>query len=115
MDRREWLLGTGALLAAGAGPLGSKADFPYARTRTYLNNAGFHPLSVQAARAAREYLALRTEGPREPDWDVSAGVKKDFAGLINAPSEGVGYVTSTMAARTWWWRGWASPGGPATW
>src|SRR5262245_40480721 len=97
VDRREWLLGTGALLAAGGTPLGTKADFPYARTRTYLNNAGFHPLSVQAGRAAREYLSRRTDGTQEPAWEVSADVKKAFAALINGPPDGVGYVTSTMA------------------
>src|SRR5262245_53657680 len=96
MDRREWLLGTSALVAAGPGAIGSKADFPYTGTRTYLNNAAFHPLSVQAASAAREYLARRTEGTKEPDWDVSAGVKKAFAALINGEPAGVSYVTSTM-------------------
>jgi selenocysteine lyase/cysteine desulfurase len=106
MDRREWLLGTGAWLAAGHEPgpgpaadapaLGGKADFPYTRTRVYLNNAAFHPLSVQAARAARDYLARRTEGTKEPDWDVSADVKQAFAALINGERSGVSYVASTM-------------------
>jgi selenocysteine lyase/cysteine desulfurase len=107
MNRREWLAGTSALLAAGKAPdalpssptpplLSSKADFPLAQTRTYLNNAGFHPMSVQAARAVQEYVTRRTEGPREPDWEVSARVKEAFAALINAKPAAISYVTSTM-------------------
>jgi len=107
MGRREWLAGAGALLATArtaAAPLAAsdpavlpgKADFPLAESRTYLNNAGYHPLSVPAARAVRDYLERRTEGMREPDWDVSSAVKQDFAALINARPAAVSYVTSTM-------------------
>jgi selenocysteine lyase/cysteine desulfurase len=107
MGRREWLAGAGALLATArtsAAPLAAsdpavlpgKADFPLAESRTYLNNAGYHPLSVPAARAVRDYLERRTEGTREPDWDVSSVVKQDFAALINARPAAVSYVTSTM-------------------
>jgi selenocysteine lyase/cysteine desulfurase len=109
VDRREWLVSAGALLAAcraqgvpedgvaePAG-IGSKADFPLAQARTYLNNAGYHPLSVSATRAARDYLARRTEGSKEPDWEVSAEVKQSFARLINGDPTGVCYVTSTMS------------------
>ncbi len=107
MGRREWLAGAGALLATArtsAAPLAAsdpavlpgKADFPLAESRTYLNNAGYHPLSVPAARAVRDYLERRTEGTREPDWDVSSAVKQDFAALINARPAAVSYVTSTM-------------------
>ena len=120
MDRREWLFGSGALLAAGREPsvippaaaeFGSKTDFPYAQTRTYLNNAAFHPMSVQAAAAAREYLARRTEGSEEPAWDVSAGLKKGFAALINGQPAGVSYVTSTMAGENLVMAGLGIPGG----
>jgi selenocysteine lyase/cysteine desulfurase len=112
MNRREWLAGTGAALAArnmappaaagaGAPPpasaLASKADFPLTATRTYLNNAGYHPMSVQAARAVQDYLSRRTEGAKEPDWEASARVKQAFARLIHARPETVGYVQSTMA------------------
>ena len=107
MNRRDWLASTGALLAAGKGPhafqssqsasgLSSKADFPLTQTRTYLNNAAFHPMSVQSTRAVQEYLTRRTEGTKEPDWEVSAGVKQAFATLINAQPGAVSYVTSTM-------------------
>jgi selenocysteine lyase/cysteine desulfurase len=54
-------------------------------------------MSVQAARAVQDYLERRTEGAKEPDWDVSARVKEDFAALINARPAEIGYVTSTMA------------------
>ena len=120
MDRREWLLGSGALLAAGREPsvispaaaeFGRKTDFPYAQTRTYLNNAAFHPMSVQADAAAREYLARRTEGLKEPAWDVSAGLKKAFAALINGQPAGVSYVTSTMAGENLVVAGLGIPGG----
>ena len=107
MKRREWLAGTGALLGTPAkapapppsgGPRGraSKADFPLTQTRTYLNNAAFHPLSVQARSAVQDYLARRAEGDREPDWDVSRRVKAAFAALIGAKPSAVSYVTSTM-------------------
>jgi selenocysteine lyase/cysteine desulfurase len=117
MNRREWLAGASATLAAttsggmlaspqtGGAPasprasaaLASRSDFPLTQTRTYLNNAAFHPLSVHASRAAQDYLTRRTEGTKEPDWDASARVKKAFAGLINAKTESVCYVQSTMA------------------
>jgi selenocysteine lyase/cysteine desulfurase len=107
VKRREWLTGTSALLAAGQAPggarpaaaapsLASKDDFPLARTRTYLNNAGFHPMSVPAGRAVQEYLARRTEGRQDPDWEVSARVKQAFAALVNAKPAEIAYVTSTM-------------------
>jgi selenocysteine lyase/cysteine desulfurase len=107
MKRREWLAGAGGLLAtarASGPPRGSadalrlptKADFPLAEGRTYLNNAGYHPLSVQASNAVKDYLERRTQGTKEPDWDVSAEVKEDFAALINARPTAVSYVTSTM-------------------
>jgi selenocysteine lyase/cysteine desulfurase len=77
--------------------LASKDDFPLARTRTYLDNAAYHPMSVQAARAARDYLDRRSSGSREPDWEVSARVKAGFARLVNARPGTVCYVQSTMA------------------
>jgi selenocysteine lyase/cysteine desulfurase len=113
VDRREWLMsagagaGAGALLAAcaaqgaSAAPgkpagIGSKADFPLAATRTYLNNASVHPISVQAAYAAKDYLVRRSEGGQPPDYDVSPRVKQTFAELINGDPAGVSYVTSTV-------------------
>jgi len=96
MNRRDWLAGTGALIAGGKGLQPRRADFPLAEARTYLNNAGYHPMSVPAARAVQDYLARRSEGTREPAWEVSAGVKQAFAALINARPAGVSYVTSTM-------------------
>jgi selenocysteine lyase/cysteine desulfurase len=108
MRRREWLAaGAGALLATAKGSaapskadetsrLPGKADFPLAARRTYLNNAGYHPMSVQASRAVADYLERRTEGTKEPAWDVSASVKREFAALINARPASVSYVTSTM-------------------
>src|SRR5262249_43930096 len=105
MRRREWLAaGAGALLATAKGAaeaaetsrLPGKADFPLAAKRTYLNNAGYHPMSVKASRAVDDYLGRHTEGTKEPDWAVSAAVKRDFAALINARPAAVSYVTSTM-------------------
>src|SRR5215470_4800597 len=106
MNRREWLAGAAASVAVARVPdasasrvagLPGKADFPLAEGRTYLNNAGYHPMSVQAARAVQDYLDRRTAGTKEPDWDVSARVKADFAALVNARPGEIGYVTSTMA------------------
>ena len=111
MNRREWLAGavaSGAVASvaaakgadaspARASALPGKADFPLAERRTYLNNAGYHPMSVQAARAVQDYLERRTDGTKEPDWEVSARVREDFAAIVNARPFEVGYVTSTMA------------------
>jgi len=107
MRRREWLAGAGALVGAApeaslreaalsGAALAPKSDFPLTENRTYLNNAGFHPLSVEANRAVQDYLDRRTRGDREPDWEASRKVKTAFAGLIGAPPSTVGYVTSTM-------------------
>lgn len=108
MKRREWLTGAGLSWAAHAqgpsaahespetsGGLG-KADFPLTQTKTCLNNAAFHPMSVHASRAVQEYLARRTEGKKEPSWEVSAAVKGAYAELIGARPGTVSYVPSTM-------------------
>jgi selenocysteine lyase/cysteine desulfurase len=116
MNRREWLAGTSGLLAAGEAPgassLAPRSDFPLAENRTYLNNAGYHPMSVQASRAVREYLTRRTEGTQEPAWEVSAGVKEEFAALINAKPAAVSYVTSTMVGENLVLAGLGIRGGP---
>jgi len=123
MNRREWLAGTSGLLAAREAPLGprapfgatslaSKSDFPLAENRTYLNNAAYHPMSVHASRAVREYLTRRTEGTREPAWEVSAGVKEAFAALINARPASLSYVTSTMVGENFVLAGLGIRGGP---
>jgi selenocysteine lyase/cysteine desulfurase len=111
MKRRQLLAGAGAVLAAGrsdarpspmaatgapVSSLARKDDFPLAGTRTYLNNAGYHPMSVAARRAVEDYLERRTGGAQEPDWDVSLRVKRAFADLIGAAPGSVCYVTSTM-------------------
>jgi selenocysteine lyase/cysteine desulfurase len=110
LNRREWLTGAGSLVATTqvrgalratlATPgLPNKVDFPIVRNGTYLNNAGFHPLSSPCARAGLEYLNRRAEGTvpgKHPMSDAQLEVKSSFAALINAYPSEISCVPSTM-------------------
>jgi selenocysteine lyase/cysteine desulfurase len=117
LSRRDWLVGTGQLLAAGAfapelampslraagargarSPLGSARDeFPLAKTKVYLNNASVHPIGVTTHRAATEYLGRRLNGPRSGQHYSTTPdqVKASFAALVNANASEISFVTST--------------------
>jgi selenocysteine lyase/cysteine desulfurase len=124
MKRREWLKGMGLssvglsaapasrTAAAQGAALPSKADFPLTQTKTCLNNAAFHPLSVHASRAVQDYLERRTDGKEEPAWEVSATVKQAYAELIGARPGTVSYVTSTMVGENLVVAGLGFPRGP---
>jgi selenocysteine lyase/cysteine desulfurase len=110
LNRREWLAGAGSLVAAtqvrGAlrpaifsSGLPNKADFPITRKETYLNNAGFHPLSTPCVRAGLEYLNRRAEGTvpgKHPMDEAQMEVKSSFAALVNASPSEISCVPSTM-------------------
>ncbi len=87
---------------AAAKPLPTLRDqFPWAATQTYLNSAGYHPLSVRADRAMRRYLDSIVRGPgpgRLPFGEPEvAELKGLFGGLINARPHEIAVVMSTMA------------------
>ena len=105
ISRRDWLAGAGgAALAsqvapASAGPADVCDEFPLARERAYLNNAGIHPMSLASLGAAQEYLRARTYGAgpmTSPDPEVPAReAKEGFAALIGAKPSEVAFVPST--------------------
>jgi selenocysteine lyase/cysteine desulfurase len=94
LGRRAWL----AAPAIGRPPLG-QVDFAIPEGTTYLNNASWHPMSVQAMGAIQEYLERRvhhiTEMP-SGGQAVKDDVKARFAALINARPSEISFVQSTM-------------------
>jgi selenocysteine lyase/cysteine desulfurase len=94
LGRRAWL----AAPAAGL-PLSGQVDFPIPEGTTYLNNASWHPMSVQAMAAIHEYLERRvhriTEMP-SGGQAVKDDVKARFAALINARPSEISFIQSTM-------------------
>lgn len=94
MVRRDWLEAPGATPRAS-----SKVYFAIPEGTTYLNNASWHPMSVQAMAAIQEYLDRRvhhiTEMP-SGGQAVKDDVKGTFAALINARPSEVSFIQSTM-------------------
>lgn len=76
-----------------------RAQFPIPDGTTYLNNAGWHPMSTEARAAVERYLERRvnqiTEMPSGGDV-VKNDVKETFASLINAKASEISYIQSTM-------------------
>jgi len=112
ISRRSLLYGAGSaalaslaardgLAASGFGSaLPAKAHFPIPDGTTYLNNAGWHPMSVQTMAAVQRYLDRRvnqiTEMP-SGGQAVKDDVKATFASLINARPSEISFVQSTMS------------------
>src|SRR5476651_411710 len=110
-SRRSFLQGATSLALASLGerdwfadphafiPHPAKAHFPVPDGTTYLNNAGWHPMSVQTSAAVQRYLDRRvnqiTEWPSGGDG-VKNDVKETFASLINAKASEISYIQSTM-------------------
>ena len=94
LGRRTWLAAPPAGL-----PLSGPVDFPIPEGTTYLNNASWHPMSVQAMAAIQEYLERRvhriTEMP-SGGQAVKDEVKARFATLINARPSEISFIQSTM-------------------
>jgi selenocysteine lyase/cysteine desulfurase len=94
LGRRAWLPTSAAGFA-----LSGDVDFPIPEGTTYLNNASWHPMSLQSMAAIHEYVERRvhhiTEWPSGGD-DVKNDVKAKFATLINAKPSEISFIQSTM-------------------
>jgi len=94
LAHRDWLAQPGSGFA-----LPATAHFPIPEGTTYLNNAAWHPMSVQAMAAVQRYLDRRvnhiTEMP-SGGQAVKDDVKEMFASLINARPSEVSFIQSTM-------------------
>ena len=126
MNRREFLVGAGALAVAakplfaasqttarnGVFPASIRADFPSVARETYLNSAAIHPVGTFAADAMKSLVDLRTYGPGDGRVDFSAAkqeeLKKKFGAMINASPTEIAYTANTSDGKTsssaWTWR-----------
>ena len=100
ISRREWFVRTGQLAGTAAmAPASIRNEFPLASSRTYLNNASVHPMSVSTRRAVQAFFDARTSGSPEngtPDPRVPIQrVKSLFASLIGARETDIALVPST--------------------
>jgi selenocysteine lyase/cysteine desulfurase len=78
-------------------PLGVRADFPVVRDRTYLNSAYITPVPTPVVAAGRAFVERKAERPiplgemlRKTDE-----VRAQFARLINAGADEIGFLFST--------------------
>ena len=112
---RRTFLGTTAALAAGvalpetaiampplapsslADPLGVRADFPIAATRTYLNGAYESAIPRQVVDAGRNFVERKaTNPPQVPEMLRRTGeVRAQFARIIGAEADEVAFLFST--------------------
>ena len=78
-------------------PLGVRADFPVASTRTYLNSAYITPVPLQVVAAGQAFLERKAHRP------ISLGemlhktdqVRAQFARLVNASPDEIGFLFAT--------------------
>jgi selenocysteine lyase/cysteine desulfurase len=106
MKRRAFLTSAAALAADVKPSPGRLADFqairarfPWVNEQTFLNPAGFHPISVESGRAMERYIAAKVRGPAagaEFAGPKLEEVKALFARLINAKPSEIAFVQSTM-------------------
>ncbi|CAN5520502.1 aminotransferase class V-fold PLP-dependent enzyme [soil metagenome] len=115
LNRRDFLLSTAALAAAGAGlprpapaavrdadqvfPPGVRDDFLWATTETFINSAAYSPISRQSTQAMHDYIAYRAkgrgDGRRDFGGEQQQEVKALFAELINAKVDEIAFCQST--------------------
>jgi selenocysteine lyase/cysteine desulfurase len=90
-----------------------KNDFPVAKTQSHLNNARWHPMSIQAMAAVQQYLEFKAQTPIgiESTAGKQADVKSMFAKLIHAQPSEISFVQSTMAGENLIVAGLGIPGG----
>ncbi len=84
-------------MADSADPLGVRPDFPVVRARTYLNSAYITPVPSQVVAAGRAFVESKAVKPiplgemlRKTDQ-----VRAQFAGLIRAEPEEIGFLFAT--------------------
>ncbi len=89
--------GDSAMTLISDDPLGVRADFPAATSRTYLNSAYITPSPRQVLAAGQAFLERKVERPiplgemlRKTDE-----VRAQFARLINASPDEIGFLFST--------------------
>ena len=109
ISRREFVVSAASLAASAAAPavslsqsaaddpLGVRGDFPIVRGRTYLNSAYITPVPDQVVAAGRGFVESKALRPiplgemlRKTDE-----VRAQFARLINAGSDEIGFLFST--------------------
>ena len=122
MNRREFLVGAGAIAASirlkadttglmdttafleqaarsGVFPPSVRADFPSVARETYLNCAALHPVGTFAANAMKQVIDYRLLGPGEGRSDFNARqqeeLKAKFGALINATATEIAYTANT--------------------
>jgi selenocysteine lyase/cysteine desulfurase len=104
MKRRDFLtlaatapaIGTASLRAV-VDPLGVRADFPITARGVYLNSAYITPVPAGVAAAGRAFDDAKASRPISlPDMQAKADqVRQQFARLINASADEVGFLAST--------------------
>ncbi len=116
MNRREFLVGAGAIAASirlkadttgffeqaarsGVFPASVRADFPSVARETYLNSAALHPVGSFAANAMKQMIDYRLMGPGEGRSDFNARAQEElkakFGALINAKATEIAYTANT--------------------
>ena len=113
MNRREFLVGAGALsiaakplfatsqtgTRAGIFPASVRADFPSVLRDTYLNSAALHPVGTFAANAMKGVIDNRLLGPGEGRNDFGGRAQEElkakFGALINAKASEIAYTANT--------------------
>jgi selenocysteine lyase/cysteine desulfurase len=113
MNRRDFLIGSGAIVASARSALAGwqtarpapilpamiRADFPGASVETYLNSAALHPLGTFAVNAIEQTMAfrLRGAGPGRADFggERQTDLKTRFGKMINAKPGEIAFISST--------------------
>ena len=106
LSRRDFLAaGTGAIAIAStprpngplADPLGVRADFPAAEGSLFLNSAYIAPSPIPVAEAGQAFLRRKLENPIPLDEMLAKTdeVRGQFARLINAPQDDIGFLFAT--------------------
>lgn len=101
ISRREFVVSAASLAAVRVGaqddPLGVRGDFPIVRGRTYLNSAYITPVPDQVVAAGRAFVESKAVRPI-PLGDMlrkTDEVRAQFARLINAGTDEIGFLFST--------------------
>jgi selenocysteine lyase/cysteine desulfurase len=104
IDRRTFVASAAAMAAIRPGgatfpdddPLGVRADFPIVASRTFLNGAYITPSPAPAIAAARAFVEARARPMLVGDLLRKSGeVRGQFARLVNATPEEVGFAFAT--------------------